>query len=62
MTREKISGIKVHIGLDTKGLPHAIRITTTEVTDRDGVIETFGWLEKIRRLWKNCEHKIHTTL
>ncbi|MDR0639684.1 MAG: IS5/IS1182 family transposase, partial [Spirochaetaceae bacterium] len=20
------------------------------------------WLEKYRRLWKNCERKIHTTL
>jgi transposase len=23
---------------------------------------TFGWLEKFRRLWKNHERKIHTTL
>jgi transposase len=26
------------------------------------VERTFGWLEKFRRLWKNCERKIHTTL
>jgi transposase len=119
MTREKTSGIKVHIGVDTKGLPHGVRVTTAEVTDRDGAIETvrvcapslskvvkvlcdggysgenfakavkalivaevevvkrnelhkfvvlpkrwvvertFAWLEKYRRLWKNCERKIH---
>jgi transposase len=22
----------------------------------------FGWLEKFRRLWENCERKIHNTL
>ncbi|MBM6411617.1 IS5/IS1182 family transposase, partial [Lacticaseibacillus paracasei] len=21
----------------------------------------FGWLEKCRRLWKNCERKLHTS-
>jgi transposase len=26
------------------------------------VERTFGWLEKYRRLWKNCERKIHSTL
>jgi transposase len=114
--------LKVHLGLDTNGLPHAVRVTTAEVSDRDGGIETlrncapnltkvakvqcdggysgenfakavklliraeveevkrnelhrfvvlpqewvversFGWLEKFRRLWKNCERKIHTSL
>jgi transposase len=30
---------------------------------RRWVVErTFGWLEKFRRLWKNCERKIHNTL
>ena len=23
---------------------------------------SFGWLEKSRRLWKNCERKLHTSL
>jgi hypothetical protein len=40
MTREKTSGIKVHFGVDTNGLPHAVRVTTADVTDRDGAIET----------------------
>lgn len=26
------------------------------------VERSFAWLEKCRRLWKNCERKIHTSL
>lgn len=26
------------------------------------VERSFGWLEKSRRLWKNCERKLHTSL
>lgn len=108
--------------MDTQGLPHAIHITTANVTDREGAIEmiddakenldnvknvlvdggysgekfsleikniidasvevakrtelhkfvvipqrwvverSFSWLEKCRRLWKNCERKINTSL
>ena len=35
---KKISGIKRHIAVDTQGLPHAIYITTANVTDRAGAI------------------------
>jgi transposase len=119
---KKVSGIKRHIAVDTQGLPHAIYITTANVTDRDGAVamiacskdnlsdvlnvlvdggytgekfadkiksiigatvevakrselhtfavipqrwvveRSFSWLEKCRRLWKNCERKIHTSL
>ncbi len=119
---KKVSGIKRHIAVDTQGLPHAIHITTANVTDRDGAISmftkekeslvkvesvladggytgekfaaavqeiigstvevakrnelhkfvvipkrwvverSFAWLEKFRRLWKNCERKINTSL
>ena len=119
---KKVSGIKRHIAVDTQGLPHAIAITTAEVTDRNGALEafdrckpnlhsvesvlvdggytgqpfadavkeclqatvhvvkrnelhtfavlpkrwvverSFGWLEKCRRLWKNCERKLNTSL
>ena len=38
---KKISGIKRHIAVDTQGLPHAIHITTANVTDRDGAISMF---------------------
>ncbi len=35
---KKISGIKLHIAVDTQGLPHAIYITTAEKTDRNSAI------------------------
>lgn len=119
---KKISGIKRHIIVDTNGLPHAISVTTANVTDRDGAVEaieankkhlkkvkkiladggytgkpfaekvrkilkaeteiakrnelhafavipkrwvverSFSWLEKCRRLWKNCERKLNSSL
>jgi transposase len=119
---KKVSGIKRHIAVDTQGLPHAIHITTANVTDREGAIlmceiakdnlvevqnilvdggytgenfankinqilgatievakrnelhkftvipkrwvveRSFSWLEKCRRLWKNCERLINTSL
>jgi hypothetical protein len=33
---KKVSGIKRHIAVDTQGLPHAVAVTTAEVTDRQG--------------------------
>lgn len=119
---KKVSGIKRPIAVDTQGLPHAVAITTANVTDRKGALaamercasnlqsvqsvlvdggytgrpfaeavqkklqarvqvvkrtelhtfavlpqrwvveRSFGWLEKCRRLWKNCERKINTSL
>jgi len=110
--------------MDTLGLPHALALTTDDVTDRAGALQalergkaqlgqvqsllcdggytgepfaqggkeilgehvtvqiakrselhtfkvmpkrwiverSFGWLEKNRRLWKNCERKLNTSL
>lgn len=119
---KKVSGIKRHIAVDTQGLPHAIAVTTAEITDRKGALvafercrdrlgrvqsvladggyvgqpfaqavkeawgatvqiakrnelhtftvmpqrwvveRSFAWLEKCRRLWKNCERKLNTSL
>ena len=119
---KKVSGIKRHVAVDTQGLPHAIHVTTADVTDRAGALAMFGrrrgdlnrvqnvmvdggysgkpfarevrnllgasvevvkrnelhtfvvlpkrwvversfaWLEKCRRLWKNCEGKLNTSL
>ena len=119
---KKVSGIKLHLVVDTLGLPHAIHVTCANVTDRKGALEmvslhldslssvrnflvdggysgdnfanaikdihgasvevvkrnelhqfkvlpmrwiverTFGWLEKNRRLWKNCERFLHSSL
>ena len=38
---KKVSGIKRHIAVDTQGLPHAIAITTADVTDRKGALQAF---------------------
>ncbi len=114
----------MHIGVDVLGLPHAIMITTANITDRSGAIEmvdyycdvtnhlsllqklladgaytgenfaneikrisgaevevvkrnelhtfavlpkrwiverSFAWLDKYRRLWKNCERKLQNS-
>ena len=119
---KKVSGIKRHIAVDTQGFPHALAVTTADVTDRDGALlalkeakrelrrvkdilvdagysgenfamsvddlmgatvqvvkrsalhsfevipkrwiveRSFAWLEKCRRLWKNCERKLNTSL
>ena len=119
---KKVSGIKRHIAVDTQGLPHAIAVTTADVTDRKGALlalgrcaadlqavqriladggyvgqpfaqaveellgakvqiakrselhtfavmpqrwvveRSFAWIEKCRRLWKNCERQLNTSL
>ena len=119
---KKVSGIKRHLAVDTQGLPHAIHVTTANVSDKAGALEmlsqqqdtlggvrqvlvdagytgnpfanqvqallkarvqvvkrselhkfvvlpkrwvverSFGWLDKCRRLWKNCERKLNTSL
>lgn len=119
---KKVSGIKRHLAVDILGLPHALAVTTAEVTDRKGALaafercrdrlggvrsvladggyvgqpfaesvqemlgatvqiakrnelhtfavmpqrwvveRSFAWLEKCRRLWKNCERKLNTSL
>lgn len=35
----KKSGIKLHIGVDVLGLPHAIMLTAANATDRNGAID-----------------------
>ena len=39
---KKVSGIKRHIAVDTQGLPHAIAVTTADVTDRKGALHALG--------------------
>jgi len=36
---KKVSGIKLHIGVDILGLPHVMMITTANITDRNGAID-----------------------
>ena len=33
---KKVSGIKRHIAVDSQGLPHAIYVTTANITDKKG--------------------------
>ena len=50
---KKISGIKIHLGVDTLGLPHGIHVTTADVTDRKGVLEMLGkYAPKLARVVK----------
>ena len=35
---KKVSGIKRHLAVDTQGLPHALAVTTADVTDRKGCL------------------------
>ena len=39
---KKISGIKRHIAVDTQGLPHAIYVTTANITDREAAVLMIG--------------------
>lgn len=119
---KKVSGIKRHLAVDTRGLPHLLHVTTADVSDKAGAKEmirarteqltkvkallvdggyggkpfaefveehigakvevakrnelhtfavipkrwvverTISWLEKCRRLWKNCERKLSSSL
>jgi transposase len=38
---KKVSGIKRHIDVDTQGFPHAVTVTTADVTDRQGALQAF---------------------
>ncbi len=53
MMQEKKSGIKLHIGVDILGLPHAIMVTTANVGDRDGATEMVRYY---RDVTKNLSH------
>ena len=43
---KKVSGIKRHIAVDTQGLPHAITMTTANVTDRASALAMFAQHQK----------------
>ncbi|WP_215217175.1 transposase, partial [Candidatus Rhabdochlamydia sp. W815] len=36
--------------------------TFTVIPKRWVIERSFAWIEKCRRLWKNCERKLHTSL
>jgi len=41
MAGKKISGIKIHAGVDILGFPNALHVTTANITDRNGALEMF---------------------
>ena len=51
---KKVSGIKRHIGVDTQGFPHAVAVTTADVTDRKGALQALerckSTLKRVRSL------------
>jgi len=51
---KRVSGIKRHIVVDTNGLPHALAVTTADVTDRNGAILAFQankkHLKKVKKI------------
>ena len=51
---KKVSSIKRHIAVDTQSLPHAIAVTTADVTDRKGALQAIrrckASLRKVQRV------------
>ena len=49
---KKVSGIKRHIAVDTQGLPHAVAITSAEVTYRKGALQRCKpGLKRVQAFW-----------
>ena len=47
----KTSGIKLHIGVDAMGLPHAIYMTTANITDRSGAINMVEYCCDVKKIY-----------
>lgn len=56
---EKISEI---LGATVEVVKRSELHTFVVIPKRWVVERSFAWLEKCRRLWKNCERKLHTSL
>ena len=50
---KKVSGIKRHIAVDTQGLPHALAVTTADITDRKGCLLALERDKDILARYKN---------
>ncbi len=54
--KEKIQGVEVEVVKRSE-------LHSFKVLPKRWIVErSFGWLEKCRRLWKNCERKLQTSL
>ena len=47
----KTSRIKLHIGVDTMGLPHAIYMTTANITYRSGAINMVEYCCDVKKIY-----------
>ena len=39
---KKVSGIKRHLAVDSRGLPHQLHVTTANISDKAGAMEMLG--------------------
>ncbi len=56
------TAVKAIIGAEVEVAKRNELHTFAVIPKRWVVERAFGWLDKYRRLWKNCERKIHNTL
>jgi transposase len=56
------NAVQALIGADVEVAKRSELHTFAVIPKRWVVERTFGWLEKYRRLWKNCERKISNSL
>ena len=62
-TGEKFAGsVKELLGAEADIAKRSELHAFAVIPKRWVVERSFGWLEKCRRLWKNCERALHTTL
>ncbi len=54
--------VKLLCGASVKIAKHSELQAFVVLPKRWVVERSFGWLEKYRRLWKNCERKLNTSL
>lgn len=54
--------IKMTIGATVEVIKRSELYTFVVLPKRWVVERSFAWLEKCRRLWKNCERKLNTSL
>jgi hypothetical protein len=63
---KKVSGIKRHLVVDSNGLPHAIVVTTANITDREGTLQAFSLhssrLPKFKKLWRTVAIPVNLSL
>ena len=54
----KTSGIKLHIGVYAMGLPHAIYMTTANITDRSGAINMVEYCCDVKKIYTKIRAEV----